>query len=287
VRALWLTLACSAAALAAPPPPKATFQLVRVPVTMRDGVRLSANVFLPSERAHLPAILVRTPYGKGSGILPNYQTFVDHGYAVIVEDVRGRYDSEGAFEPLTATTPSTGSPASRGRTAMWACIGGSYLGIAQWKAALAHNPHLKAIFPVRVRRRRLPRSLLLPGGAMKLGHRLLWLAENMRAPGYDPPDFCQIYPGAAGAPADVLGHRPRAPLWQMAPTIPAYDSSGKMQRSRAPQGHPRPVYSVGGWYDNYVESDLDAFCDAEQVEPRGPHHDRPVAAYLQYAVSRA
>ena len=51
---------------------------------MRDGVRLSANIFLPAERGRVPAILVRTPYGKGADITPNYQAFVEHGYAVVV-----------------------------------------------------------------------------------------------------------------------------------------------------------------------------------------------------------
>jgi len=76
-------------------------KLLSVPVAMRDGVRLSANVFLASERVRVPAILVRTPYGKGADITPNYQAFVEHGYAIVVEDVRGRYESEGAFQPLT------------------------------------------------------------------------------------------------------------------------------------------------------------------------------------------
>ena len=58
-----------------------------MPVPMRDGVRLTANIFLPAEHAHLPAILVRTPYGKGVDLIPNYQAFVDRGYAVVVEDV--------------------------------------------------------------------------------------------------------------------------------------------------------------------------------------------------------
>ena len=60
--------------------------MLRVPVPMRDGVRLSANVFLPAQAAPRPAILVRTPYGKGTALIPNYQAFVDRGYAVIVED---------------------------------------------------------------------------------------------------------------------------------------------------------------------------------------------------------
>src|SRR6202521_939378 len=132
---------------------KVTIKRLQVPIPMRDGVRLSANVFLPSEHARVPAILVRTPYGKGLDITPNYQAFVEHGYAVVVEDVRGRYESEGAFQPLRQE-PADGDDTlnwiarqswSDGKIGM---IGGSYRGIVQWKAAVLNNPHLKAIFPV-------------------------------------------------------------------------------------------------------------------------------------------
>ena len=132
---------------------KPIVKYLSVPVAMRDGVRLSANVFLASERARVPAILVRTPYGKGADITPNHQAFVEHGYAIVVQDVRGRYESEGAFQPLTQEVHDgddtlnwiARQPWSDGKIGM---MGGSYVGIVQWKAALANNPHLKAIFPV-------------------------------------------------------------------------------------------------------------------------------------------
>ena len=71
-----------------------------VNVAMRDGVRLSANIFHPVASGRYPAILLRTPYDKGDAITPNFQSFVNHGYAVVVQDVRGRYDSGGVFEPI-------------------------------------------------------------------------------------------------------------------------------------------------------------------------------------------
>src|ERR1019366_7690446 len=78
---LVLCLVCAALAWGQKP----AVRQMHVPVPMRDGVRLSANVFLPSEHARVPTILVRTPYGKGADITSNYQAFVDHGYAVMVE----------------------------------------------------------------------------------------------------------------------------------------------------------------------------------------------------------
>jgi putative CocE/NonD family hydrolase len=261
VRILWVTLFFSAAVLAAS---NATFQLVRVPVTMRDGVRLSANVFLPSDRAHLPAILVRTPYGKGSYILPNYQTFVDHGYAVIVEDVRGRYDSEGDFEPLTQE-PQDGDdtinwivrqPWSNGKVGM---IGGSYLGIAQWKAALLNNPHLKAIFPVVSGDDDYRDRFYSTGGAIKLGHRLEWLAENLKAQGYEP-DFNKFIWHLPLRTADVAATGQMVPSFRQAMAHPTYDTFWRNISTKEHMDHIRiPVFAVGGWYDNYVESDLDAY----------------------------
>ena len=87
MRKLYLILAiCAGPAVAAQKP---IVKYLNVPVAMRDGVRLSANVFLASEHARVPTILLRTPYGKGADITPNNLAFVEHGYAVVVEDVRG------------------------------------------------------------------------------------------------------------------------------------------------------------------------------------------------------
>ncbi len=72
---------------------------------MRDGVKLAANLFRPSNVGRQPTILLRTPYGKGDEITPQLQTFVDHGYTVVFQDVRGRKESEGTYTPLTQEAP--------------------------------------------------------------------------------------------------------------------------------------------------------------------------------------
>ena len=232
---------------------------------MRDGVRLSANLFRPATTGRYPAILLRTPYNKGDAITQSYQSFVNHGYAVVVEDVRGRYKSGGQFEPINQDVRDgddtlnwiARQPWSDGGVGMY---GGSYLGIAQWKAALAQNPHLKAIFPYVSGDDDYRDRFYSPGGAMKLGHRLLWLADNMRANGFVPPDF-KTYVGTlpvrrAGAVA--TGHSLSA--WNVAIDHPGYDKFWKDVSVREHLKDIRiPVYSVAGWYDNYVESDLDAF----------------------------
>ena len=240
---------------------------------MRDGMRLRSNVFRPDGNGRWPAILLRTPYNKGDALTASYQSFVNHGYAVVVEDVRGRYKSGGAFEPINQEIDDgddtlnwiAGQPWSDGGVGMY---GGSYLGIAQWKAAMTRNPHLKAIFPYVSGDDDYRDRFYSPGGAMKLGHRLLWLADNMRAPGFVPPDF-QKYVAALPLRRDGMaatGHS--LALWETAADHPAYDSFWKAGSVRE---HLKeitiPVYSVGGWYDNYVESDLDAFTILSKRNP--------------------
>ena len=120
---------------------------------MRDGVKLAATVALPEATGRFPTLLVRTPYNRRSYSWTSYRSILDRKYAVILQDVRGRYESDGVFRPLTQEIPDgddtlnwiAKQPWSNGKVGM---IGGSYLGITQWRAALSHNPHLIAIFPV-------------------------------------------------------------------------------------------------------------------------------------------
>jgi putative CocE/NonD family hydrolase len=236
---------------------------VRVP--MRDGIRLAANIFLPSDSARFPTILVRTPYNKGDDLLPNYKFFVEHGYAMVVEDVRGRYESEGAFDPLMQE-PKDGDDTlnwiarqswSDGKIGM---IGGSYLGIAQWKVALMQNPHLKAIAPVVSGYDDYRDRFYSTGGAFQIGHRLLWMAENMRSPGYTVPDFNQFVRILPLRRADLVSTGQRNDSYQRALDHPAEDSFWRNMSTRARLDQIRiPVFSVGGWYDHFVQSDLEAF----------------------------
>ena len=235
-----------------------------VAVPMRDGVRLSANVFHPEAPGRYPTILVRTPYNKGRDISPNYAPFVAHGYAVVVQDVRGRYASEGVFRPLEQE-PADGNdtlnwiarqPWSDGKIGM---LGGSYVGIVQWKVAVLNNPHLKAIFPAVSGCDDYRDRFYSPGGAFKLGQRLLWMSENLRAPRYHP-DFGQFVLHLPLRTSDVAATGQVSDMFQEAVAHPSFDSFWKSisVREVLSQMHV-PVFSVGGWFDNFVESDLEAY----------------------------
>ncbi len=238
-------------------------KLLHVRVPMRDGVRLAANIFLPGQGSHYPALLERTPYGKGADITPNYQAFVDRGYAVVAQDVRGRYESEGVFEPLTEESDDGDDTLNWIARQAWSngkigMMGGSYRGIVQWKAALGGNPHLKAIFPVVSGWDDYIDRFYSTGGAMKLGNRLEWLAENLKLPDYKP-DFASYVLHLPVRAADAAATGRSVKMFQQAVEHPAYDSYWRSISTRERIRDVRvPVFSVGGWYDNFAESDLEA-----------------------------
>jgi uncharacterized protein len=231
---------------------------------MRDGVQLAANVFRPGDATRVPTILVRTPYGKGADITPHYEAFVNRGYAIVVEDVRGRYESEGVFKPLEQEGKDgydtidwiARQPWSDGKVGM---MGGSYLGIVQWKAALTNNPHLKAIFPVVSGDDDYRDRFYSPGGAMKIGNRLNWMADNMRTPGYFP-DFNRFIWHLPLRTADLAATGQISEMYQDAVNHPAFDTFWKSISTHEKLAKVKvPVFAAGGWYDNFVESDLLAY----------------------------
>ncbi|MDE0297095.1 MAG: CocE/NonD family hydrolase [Candidatus Poribacteria bacterium] len=121
------------------------------PVPMRDGVKLSADIYLPAAEVGYPVILLRTPYDN---IAPRFveiaQYFSGEGYVVVIQDVRGRFDSEGHFEPRVNEGKDgydtiewiAGQPWSNGKIGM---MGVSYGGTVQWLAARERPPHLVTV----------------------------------------------------------------------------------------------------------------------------------------------
>jgi uncharacterized protein len=119
---------------------------------MRDGVTLSADVYLPAiATAPVPVVLTRSPYMKASmAMVERGSDYVRDGYAYVVMDVRGRGDSDGAFDPYFADGRD-GYDAIEWCAAQDWCdgnvgtLGGSYGGRIQWLTALEQPPHLRAM----------------------------------------------------------------------------------------------------------------------------------------------
>lgn len=125
-----------------------------VAVPMRDGVILRADLLRPRGDGAFPVLVYRTPYGKEPALV-EYTTFrhaVEHGYAVVVQDVRGRYASDGEFRPYEnegrdgydTIEWAARQPWSNGAVGTF---GLSYPGAVQWLAAVENPPHLKAMVP--------------------------------------------------------------------------------------------------------------------------------------------
>ena len=118
---------------------------------MRDGVQLVADIYRPRDNGRFPVLLQRTPYNR-KGDATNAFALASYGYVVILQDTRGRFDSEGEFYPFKYESQdgydtvewAAALEFANGQVGMF---GGSYVGATQMLAALAKPPHLTAIFP--------------------------------------------------------------------------------------------------------------------------------------------
>lgn len=128
--------------------------LFDVKIPMRDGTALSADIWLPSTEGRYPAVLIRTPYVKNlfHTIVRLGPVFSRKGYAMIIQDTRGRGDSDGEFlffQNEGADGYDTIEWIAQqnwcdGKVGM---MGVSYLATVQWLAAREHPPHLVCIVP--------------------------------------------------------------------------------------------------------------------------------------------
>jgi len=124
-----------------------------VSMKTRDGVTLRADIYRPNSSDKFPVILMRTPYDKSVGwaVSPAFK-IVPRGYVLIIQDVRGRYTSEGEWYPFEHESAdgydsvewAASLPYSNGKVGM---MGGSYVGATQMLAAISAPPHLAGIAP--------------------------------------------------------------------------------------------------------------------------------------------
>lgn len=240
-----------------------------VAVPMRDGVVLRADVHRPREGGPFPVLVYRTPYGKDEAArdYTTVQHAVARGYAVVVQDVRGRYRSAGTFEAYRQEGPdgydtiewAAAQPWSNGAVGMF---GLSYPAAVQWLAAMESPPHLKAIVPAMSFAS--PRQFFYSGGAWDLSWagwvwmniapdlrvkldrpgprteeeaRAAWARESARVlaqrPLLDLPDFKGVAPWFY----EWMRREPGDPWWDFA------ELSGRYGRTRA------AVLNLSGWHD--------------------------------------
>lgn len=146
-----------------------------VRVKMRDGVALVCDVYRPADPGRFPVLLTRTPYNRRD---PSTGFFLaSHGYVVVLQDTRGRFDSEGEFNPFRHEANdgydtvewAAALPYADGRVGMF---GGSYVGATQMLAASSAPPHLAGIFPY------VTASEYYEGWTYEGGALMQWFAES-------------------------------------------------------------------------------------------------------------
>ena len=216
---------------------------------------------------------MRTPYGAYSEAsnVPDAIKAAQRGYAVVVQDARGRYDSPGEWYPFVNEASdghdtvewAAKQPWSTGKVAT---TGGSYLGLTQWQAAQSGSPHLVASVP-RVAYSNAFHNWVYTGGAFQLAFNLSWCitvaTRTMQWPNLWKPQEIGI--------ASYFWHLPLTSSdeaagrtirhWKDWVDHPTYDD---FWRSMSPVEEHYPQiqvasYGMAGWYDVFLQGSLNNF----------------------------
>jgi predicted acyl esterase len=235
-------------------------------VPMRDGVRLATDVYLP-RRGRWPVLVCRTPYDKAGEecFLPDVAAwFCDRGFAVVLQDVRGKARSDGEFNPHGQEVADghdtldwiAAQPWCSGRIG---AFGDSYSGYAAWAAAATGHRNLAAVAP-RVCSPDVD-AMRNPSGILHLERLCLWALETALDDSlYDGTldwsirPLARIVPAALGVDAvPVLNRMLESPL----PPLPP------------PANRRTSVLHMGGWWDIMRAGQIDAW---RMMRRRRGHH---------------
>ncbi len=252
-----------------PVPPAAPAVLHGVAVPMRDGVVLRADVLRPAASGRFPTLILRTPYDRSRGEESELvRQALRRGYALVLQDVRGRYASGGEYVPYRNEGPDGYDTIEWAAAQPWSdgavgTFGLSYPAAVQWLAAVESPPHLKAMVPAMTFSS--PRNFFYAGGAWDLSW-ISWIWDNIapdvrvkknlpgprtgreagaawrtkweailpyRLPLSDVPELAEVAPYYF----DWLKHRPTDDWWDWA------ELRGRYARVGA------AVLGISGWHD--------------------------------------
>jgi len=234
-----------------------------VEVPLRDGTRTVAEVWLPDDGQPHPALLVRTPYMKEFRVpmtTTNPRVATARGYAVVVQDTRGKGGSEGEFEPYV-TEEQDGYDTVEWVAAQEWCSGDVVMtgtsgdGMTQWLAAVGAPPSLRGIAPV-LSTDSYGEGWSYTSGVLEHGFLTTWSATEL-AP---LPDKLPFIDDAVHAYEDFEAAAAVAP-WLREWFANGPDSDYWRARSVA---HRReeiqvPILATGGWYDIFLAGTLAGF----------------------------
>ena len=251
-------------------------------VPMRDGVLLATDVYRPAGVGPFPVVMMRLPYNKEQPVLlflaGDILRVAQAGYAVVVQDCRGTWASEGEFSPYFQEAEDGADAIAWAAAQAWSTgavgmMGASYYGATQWLAATQAPPALKAIAPF-ITTDQYFEKWTYQGGAFQLGFMLQWasvtfgVAEAVRRFMRGAGDAAGVGSaiGAADAVAANYWHLPLCELPEVANLTPyvkdwlAHPDYDDYWRAAAPCEHyeniTTPALNFGGWYDLFLGGTL-------------------------------
>lgn len=246
-------------------------------VTMRDSVKLYADIYLPAKPGKYPTIVIRNCYGpRSDGLFQDWVKFAQNGYAVVVQEVRGRYESEGVWEPFWDEAKDGYD------TIEWAAIqpfsngnigsqGYSYMGHNQWQAMSLNPPHLVAAFPA-LSSTNIFANWITMGGAFRLSFNFGWgvvrmpnrigLSQSLHTQSYMPENMKY---------GNILNHLPLKDMdvksagyavkhyrdWIEHETYDDYWKS--ISDEERFHKFNIPVHTSGGWFDVFVMGTINGY----------------------------
>lgn len=231
---------------------KSVKALLNLRLLMRDGVELATHVYMPNSKGPFPVMFVRTPYeaiGKGAEVLK----WPERDYAYVVQDVRGRFLSDGDFYPWFNEIDDAED------TLNWLCeqpwcngsvtmYGGSYPGATQNGAAMTGHPALKCFTPALIGSEFYHTAYF--GGAFRLSWQVSWTLKL-----YEDTDKDELINKLPLLDLDIIGGE-EVPYWRDELAHPTWDEFWhKSSMAKHFSKIKAPAFIRTGWHDFFI-------CDA-------------------------
>ncbi|NLN93673.1 MAG: CocE/NonD family hydrolase [Candidatus Hydrogenedens sp.] len=236
------------------------FYEAEVPIVMKDGTILPANIARPAEEGAYPVVLLRTPYGKPGKDNGDMQRYARAGYAIVMQDCRGTGKAEGEWEPFR-DDPQDGHDTHAWIAAQAWCngriglAGGSYVGWTQWASLPGAHPAVRCAVPIVPFAEAYP-DLAYYGGAFQMALLMGW-GGLMGGASLTEENVQEIF---RYQPLNTFGNQFTKPVPYLNDWI-AHPLGGDYWAARGINGRyddvETPILNIGGWYDIFSKPVLD------------------------------
>ena len=247
--------------------------MMDIKVPMSDGVTLSTNIYLPKNNIPCPIILQRSPYGTNTeDMVKEAINFVKKGYGVVLQDVRGRWDSEGEWYPFINEAKDGYETQEWIGSQHWCdgnigTIGASYLAMAQWQTAALNSKYLKAMAP-KVSYSNFYHDWVYTGGAFQLAFNLRWIGIQMNT---RTNQLQYLWMPKENHLNEIMKHLPLIDMdnkagrsskhWKEWIEHPNYDNYWK-NLNPIEENYEKisvPVLGISAWYDIFLQGTLNNY----------------------------